>query len=138
MADCSQPILIVEDDESLRRAIVRMLESAGFVTVGTGTAERGLGLVREHRGEFALAIIDMMMPGVTGLDLGSELDREYPGLNILYISGYVGSIAAEGIARRSPDRVLLKPFQRQDLLDRVKLLLTAGSAGKTGSAAASE
>lgn len=137
MADRSQPILVVEDDESLRRAIIRMLESAGFATVGTGTAERGLALVREHKGEFALVVIDMMMPGITGLDLGSELSREFPASNILYISGYVGSIAAEVIARRSPDRVLLKPFQRQDLLDRVNLLLDAGPA-KSESTAASE
>ena len=63
------------------------------------------------------------MPGMSGLDLATDLDREYPELKILYISGYVGSVAAEVLSRRTPDHVLLKPFTEQALLQRVNLLL---------------
>jgi len=116
-------VLVVEDDVSLRRLVVHMLASGGFETVATRTAAEGLSLVRERRGALDLAILDIVMPGMSGLDLASDLDREYPGLKILYISGYVGSVAAEVLSRRTPDQVLLKPFSDQELLERVRLLL---------------
>jgi two-component system cell cycle sensor histidine kinase/response regulator CckA len=116
-------ILVVEDQTSLRRLVVRILQSGGFATLDAGRAADGLELVRERRGVLDLAIVDMVMPGMSGLDLATDLDREYPSLKILYISGYVDSIAADVIARRAPDCLLLKPFTRQALLDRVRMLL---------------
>ena len=65
----------------------------------------------------------MVMPGVSGLDLATDLIREYPGIKILYTSGYVDSVAMNVIARRSPQAVLLKPFTEQALLERVHQLL---------------
>jgi FixJ family two-component response regulator len=65
----------------------------------------------------------MVMPGVSGLDLATDLSREYPGIKILYISGFVESVAMHVIARRSPQAVLLKPFTEQALLERVHQLL---------------
>lgn len=116
-------VLVVEDDASLRHLVVQMLASGGFETLAAGRAAEGLSLVRERQGELDLAIIDMVMPGMSGLDLASDLQREYPGLKILYISGYVGSLAADALAQRSPDRMLLKPFTEETLLARVRMLL---------------
>jgi CheY-like chemotaxis protein len=73
-----------------------------------------------------------VMPGVSGLDLAAILGRDYPNLKILYISGYIGSLAAEALARRSPERVLLKPFTEDALLARVLMLLGTASAVSGG------
>jgi CheY-like chemotaxis protein len=116
-------ILLVEDDPALCRLFVTMLTNGGFTPLAAGQAADGLSLVRQRRGAVALAIVDMMMPGMSGLDLATELDREYPHLKILYISGYVDSIAAAVLSRRSPEHVLLKPFSEPALLQRVRLLL---------------
>lgn len=116
-------VLLVEDDTNLRRLVVTMLTRGGFETLAAGTASEGLSLVRERAGAFDLAVLDMMMPGMSGLDLASDIEREYPGLKILYISGFVGSLAADALARRTPDRVLLKPFTEEALLERVRTLL---------------
>jgi len=135
--DChvSKPvILVVEDDASLRRLMVRMLNTGGYSTHAAGNAADGLSRVRQCHGALDLAIIDMVMPGRSGLDLASDLDREYPGLKILYMSGYVDSLAADVIARRSPDCLLLKPFTRQVLLDRVRRLLETTSRRQPGRA----
>jgi CheY-like chemotaxis protein len=121
--DGKPTVLVVEDDANLRRLVVHMLGNGGFETVATGTAAEGLSLVHERQGALHLAILDIVMPGMSGLDLASELAREYPSLPILYISGYVGSLAADALARRTPDRVLLKPFTEQTLVERVRLLL---------------
>jgi DNA-binding response OmpR family regulator len=134
--DGKPTVLVVEDDANLRRLVVHMLANGGFETQSTGTAAEGLSLVRERQGAFDLAILDMMMPGVSGLDLATDLDREYPNLKILYMSGFVGSVAAEVLSRRSPDRVLLKPFTEQKLLERVRTLLGIAPSHEVGRTAA--
>lgn len=121
--DSSPTVLVVEDDPHLLRLVELMLASGGFAVFPAATASEGLELVREREGRFDLAVIDMVMPGVSGLDLATDLGREYPDLEILYISGYIGSLAAEALSRRSPDRVLLKPFTEEELLNRVRMLL---------------
>ena len=127
-------VLVVEDDPALLRLIQCMLADGGMTAFTATKAADGLALVRERRGDFDLAIIDIVMPGMSGLDLATDLDREYPNLKILYISGYVGSLAAEAIARRTPDRVLLKPFTEPVLLERVRALLEIPSRCEPGQA----
>jgi CheY-like chemotaxis protein len=111
-----------------------MLNDGGFATLAAGKAADGLSLVRQHRGALDLAIIDMVMPGMSGLDLATDLDREYPDLKILYTSGYVDSVAADVLSRRSPDCVLLKPFSEQALLERVHMLLQPAPRREPGQA----
>ena len=121
--DGNPTVLVVEDDPRLLSLMQDVLSTAGFDAGLAKDASDGLSLVRERKGHFDLAIIDMVMPGVSGLDLATDLAREYPRIPILYISGYVGSLAAEALARRSPERVLLKPFTPQVLLERVRAML---------------
>ena len=65
----------------------------------------------------------MVIPGISGLDLAAELDRLEPGMRILYMSALHESIAMESIARKSPQRVLLKPFTPDELRQKVGALL---------------
>jgi len=109
-----------------------MLASAGFEPSTAGAAADGLALVQERQGRFDLAILDMVMPGMSGLDLATELGRAYPSIEILYISGYVGSLAADALARRTPDRVLLKPFTEEAFLDRVRMVLDSSAGCEPG------
>lgn len=118
-------ILVVEDQSAMRDLIRHMLESSSFAVIGAETAEAGLALLESHP-EISLAIIDMVMPGMSGLDLAAELNRRRPGLQILYISGFVTSIAMQAIADRSPEVVLLKPFTEPRLVGRVRSLLGFG------------
>jgi CheY-like chemotaxis protein len=132
--DGKAAVLVVEDDPALLRLMERMLTGGGFETVTATEATDGLSLVRACKGAFQLAIIDMVMHETSGLDLAADLGREYPSLKILYISGYAGSLAAEAIARRSPQRVLLKPFTELALLDRMRMLLAFPAHGEAGQA----
>ena len=116
-------VLVVEDQELVRRLIVKFLSRHGIQAFDAADASRGLSIVRKRAGRIDLAILDMVMPGVSGLDLATDLSREYPGIKILYISGFVESVAMHVIARRSPQAVLLKPFTEQALLERVHQLL---------------
>jgi CheY-like chemotaxis protein len=115
-------VLVVEDQTAMRSLICRMLERGHFAALEAGAAQDGLDLIEAHP-EVRLAIIDMVMPGVSGLDLAAELSRCHPGIHILYISGYVTSIAMQAIADHSPNAVLLKPFTQTRLIERVRHLL---------------
>ena len=117
-------IVLVEDHAPLRNSISQLLARRGFRVLGAGEAKPALALFHEHRTSVDMVIIDMMMPGMSGLDLGAELERVAPALTILYISGYTESIAAVSLRSQSPDRVLLKPFTPEALLARINGLLS--------------
>lgn len=116
-------ILVVEDNSALRRLMARVLGDCGFVVLQASSGPQGLEMFRDHSPSVALVIADMVMPGMSGLDLAAELERQQPGIQILYISGYVSSVAMESIRQRSPDRVLLKPFDPGELVSRVLQIL---------------
>jgi DNA-binding response OmpR family regulator len=114
---------VIDDHDSVRRFMARVLDQAGFKTLEAANAAEGLRLLREHSDSIVLAIVDMVMPDMSGLDLAVEMERARAGLSILFTSGNVSSIAIEGIVRQSPERVLTKPFSEQELLAHVTALL---------------
>lgn len=132
-------VMVVDDNAALRRLVLRYLRSDGIAAFDVANAAPVLSLVRQHAGAVDLAIIDMNLPDSNGFDVAAELGREYPDLKILYISGYVDSMAMQGAARVSPEFVLFKPFTRRTLLDRVHMLLDIPhkiEATRAGSASA--
>jgi DNA-binding response OmpR family regulator len=116
-------VLVVDDELSLRRLMMRHLRRNGINPIGAADGAEGLEAFLADREKIDLVILDMLMPGMNGLDLAAELERCRPGVKILYISGLGASIAMESIVRQSADRVLLKPFTQQALVERVAHLL---------------
>ena len=116
-------ILVVEDHNAVRRFVTKTLQQAGYVTLEAASATQGLDLLRRHADSIALAIVDMVMPDMSGLDLAVEMERVRAGVSILFTSGHVSSIAIQGMAQKSPERVLPKPFSEEQLLAHVNALL---------------
>src|SRR5262245_25324654 len=106
--------------------MARVLAGRGVLVV---EAKRGEdGLVQFERRGFSLAVIEIAMRGMSGLDLAAEIERRQPCFPILYVSSLGESIAMESIARRSPERVLLKPFTNNNFQKRVEQLIGARPA----------
>ncbi|MGC9947006.1 MAG: response regulator [Bryobacteraceae bacterium] len=122
-----QTILVVDDQAQVRSLIRQTLEPHGAFILEAANGHEALAIRRRHKGPLALAIVDFLMPGLTGLDLAAQLTRDVPSLKILYMSSAIESIAMESLLRKSPELVLLKPFTLEDLIERVVSLL--GSAG---------
>jgi CheY-like chemotaxis protein len=116
-------ILVADDDPSVCLAISKTLHRNGFTVISADSGERAIGLVAARKGAIDLAIIDMQMPGMNGLDLAVEVARAYPSMSILYISGNHESIALDCISRHAPESVLFKPFSFEALLQKVSGLL---------------
>jgi two-component system, cell cycle sensor histidine kinase and response regulator CckA len=114
--------LVVEDTRAVRRFITCALRHYGFRVMEAESAAQAREVVRNLGGAVSLVITDVVMPCVSGLDLAAELNREYPDLKILYMSGYGESIAIRGILSIAPQLVLVKPFTEELLLNRVREL----------------
>lgn len=121
--DSCPAVMVVDDHAALRRLVVRYLRADGIAAFHVGTAAPAISMVRQHAGAVPLAIIDMNLPDMNGFDLAAALGHEFPAVKVLYISGYVDSMAMQGAARVSPEFVLFKPFTEQALLDKVHALL---------------
>ena len=116
-------ILLIEDYAPLRQTLTRLLTRRGFVVLAGGSGQEGLSLFHAHQSAIRLALIDMMTPGMNGLDLGAALARESPDLKVLYISGFTESVAARSFQQTCSNALLLKPFDGETLLNRVNELL---------------
>src|SRR5437588_4786471 len=110
------PILIVDDNPGVRRSIDEILRRNGWDTIVAGSAMEALATVLNYEGPIQLAIIDLIMPGIGGLDLANQLAMDRPSTKVLYISGHSGSIAVDGIRHCAPDAVLQKPFTATEFL----------------------
>jgi DNA-binding response OmpR family regulator len=128
MDEPSFTILVVDDEPELRRFVVDVLQSSGFGSIEAVNEAQGLALFKANRNRIDLVILDMVMPGMSGLDLAAELERQRPGVKVLYISANGSSIAMECIARQAADGVLFKPFTGSTLVERVVHLLEKSGA----------
>ena len=86
-------VLVVDDDESVREVVMTSLEAAGFAAEGAADAADALASI--DRGTAIDAVItDFYMPGTNGLDLIREVQKRYPTLPAILLTGRVGGIAA--------------------------------------------
>ncbi|HKE28732.1 MAG TPA: response regulator [Bryobacteraceae bacterium] len=108
---------MVEDQAPMRRLIALWLRRNGFIAFEAGDAAQGLACLRRHPRAIDLVIIDVV--GTHGLDLASEMGRDFRTTPILYISGYIDSLAVQAIGWRSLESLLLKPFPERILMDRI-------------------
>jgi two-component system cell cycle sensor histidine kinase/response regulator CckA len=117
-----QAILIVEDDPGVRRLLDITLRKAGWQTLVAADGQKGLEAALTYDGAIPLAILDLVMPEVGGLDLANQLAIGRPSTRILYISG-CDSIAVDSIRRRAPHLMLQKPFSAKELLASIQKIL---------------
>jgi CheY-like chemotaxis protein len=116
-------VLVVENDTVVRRLITKTLRGMGLVALEAGSAVEGLAVFRRHAADIDLAIITVILPVISGLDLAAELDRRRPGFKILYSSDRLDSVAMECIAQQRPECVLPKPFTQPTLVAKVRRLV---------------
>ena len=114
----SETILLVEDEEALRELTRSLLEGAGYSVLEAELPEAATGIALQHRGPIHLLLTDMVMPGMTGRDLGAKLTPIRPEMKVVYMSGYTGFTLA-GLAD-SEIALLGKPFTRETLLRKVR------------------
>jgi two-component system response regulator RegA len=106
--------LVVDDDEIFRTRLIKALQSRGIEASGAPSADDALRVAATLKPQ--AAILDMRMPGMSGLDLVSELAARVPGIRMVVLTGY-GSIAtAVEAVRRGAINYLTKPLDTDQIL----------------------
>jgi PAS domain S-box-containing protein len=112
-------VLLVEDETAVRSLVREVLLRQGYEVLEASNAREALELSAGRLETIDLLLTDLVMPGLSGADLGRELQEAKPDLAVIYITGYSeGALNARGLLG-SDYRLLLKPFKAADLLDRV-------------------
>ncbi|HET8606042.1 MAG TPA: response regulator [Gaiellaceae bacterium] len=109
-------VLVAEDDRGLAELIRVALEQAGYEVV---LAYSGYDAWAASGAEVDLAILDVLMPGISGDAIAEDLARARPGLPVILMTGQSGSAFTSGA--RAP--VLRKPFSPERLVEQVERLL---------------
>jgi CheY-like chemotaxis protein len=131
-----QRVLLIDDDKAVGEATKIMLEAEGFDVVVADDGHAGLRAM--EAGRFDLAIVDLFMPGMDGLETASRLRRLNPNLPIIAMSGFMfrgecppmphfSSMAQEAGA----DATLYKPFRPHELLQAIRVVTIASQDRQT-------
>jgi len=118
-------VLCADDDEDILALVSLRLGRAGYEVVQATDGEQALQLARERRP--ALAVLDVMMPGRTGLEVLQELraDEATNGIRVILLSARVQEADVEGGLGAGADAYLAKPFRAAELVEKVGELLGA-------------
>ena len=122
-------VLVIDDEEHMRRLIRRQLERAGFEVAQAGSAKEGLRMMRQNKPD--AVTIDLMMPEIGGLELLAEKDadpsiRDVPALVLTAVGWQEDLERALELGARA---VLLKPFSQQELARAVSALMRVSTDG---------
>jgi CheY-like chemotaxis protein len=119
----TETILLVEDEDIVRRLVAEILADAGYAVLEASDGNSALEVVRRHAGELDLLVTDVIMPGISGRDVAQAVSSLRPGLQVLYMSGYTdGAIAHHGVLEDGT-AFLQKPFSAAELAEKVRGLL---------------
>jgi hypothetical protein len=112
-------ILVVDDAETTRQTISRMLEAGGFTVETASSGAEALECLARANGAIDLVLSDVTMPGMTGIDLAYEIRDRYPTLPIAIVSGDVSELE-RSIIGRADVPFIKKPFHAESLYSAVR------------------
>ncbi len=119
----SETVLVVDDSESLRPVVTRILRQYGYAVVDAASGDEAVRLAEGHSGPVHLLLTDIVMPGMTGPELARDLSRLHPDLRVLFMSGYAeNAVVREGLRHPSAG-FIEKPFSPETLAREVRRAL---------------
>jgi CheY-like chemotaxis protein len=119
-----ESILIVEDEDYVRRALVMSLSRLGYKTFEATNAIEALESWKKISNSVRLVVTDVIMPGgMDGFQLANKLREQEPSLKIIFVSGYNSEVADQGFVRQKGTSYLQKPFIMNEFAHVVRGLL---------------
>jgi len=118
-----QRILLAEDDEDMRRFLVKALEKAGYDVISSGNGLEAYERLKEE--PFTLLLTDIVMPEMDGIELARKASELDPDLKIMFITGFAAVALNPDNQAPKDAKILSKPFHLRDLVDQVERMLAA-------------
>lgn len=118
-----ETILIVEDEEAVRKLASKILEKHGYRVLTAAGGDEALGIVREHRGRIDLLLTDVIMPKMDGKSLYRKVAELRGDIRVLYMSGYTHDVIANHGVVEEGINFIQKPFSFQTLTEKIREIL---------------
>ncbi|MGQ9774396.1 ATP-binding protein [Chloroflexus sp.] len=115
--------LIVDDDPAIRATLNRILERAGMITTEAADGRAALSVLTESALNIDIALVDLAMPGMNGIELLAVIRRRIPQLPVLLMSGNAGEVTKDNLPLDHYTDFLPKPYRSRDLLEKMSMLL---------------
>jgi len=116
-------ILLAEDDNDMRRFLVKALENAGYQVAHYDNGLSAYDRLREE--PFELLLTDIVMPEMDGIELARKASELDPDLKIMFITGFAAVALNPDNQAPKDAKILSKPFHLRDLVDEVERMLAA-------------
>ncbi len=117
----SSRVLVIDDETVIRDLMREILERAGYDTIGAGTADEALSLLADNG--IGIVVSDIVMPGLTGLELLGEVRARRPSLPVILVTGAGTYENLSQAVTRGADGLVIKPFSHADLQNAVATAL---------------
>lgn len=125
----SETVLVVEDENLVRKLMRTILESRGYFVLDAQGGEEAFHVCRSYKGPIHLLITDVVMPKMKGTEVADRLRSIYPEMKVLYVSGYTADTVDQKGGIATGIQFFQKPFAPVDLVNRVRELLDSQPVG---------
>ena len=128
----TETVLVAEDENRVRDVAVSMLEMQGYTVLAAESGAEALRVASEHPGPIHVLLTDVVMPDLGGRALAEAVRGRWPGIRVLYMSGYTDDAVIRSGVEAARDWFIQKPFTPLSLARRVRELLDAARGGPNG------
>jgi signal transduction histidine kinase/CheY-like chemotaxis protein len=121
----SETILVVEDETGVRELASEFLKAGGYTVLEASDGEEAMKLASNYSQKIHILLTDMVMPRMSGTDLAEKLWIARPDLRVVFMTGYAEFPTNKTANLMNNAEVLQKPFSRLDLLEKMRLAMSA-------------
>jgi two-component system cell cycle sensor histidine kinase/response regulator CckA len=119
----TETVLLVEDEDALRRAAAELLSLRGYNVLQAKDGLDALSVAKNYGSTIHLAITDVVMPHMSGGELAKELETLRPETRVLFVSGYAGQIVLDHHVVDVENNFLQKPFTLKQLTSKIRAIV---------------
>ncbi len=120
-----ETVFLIDDDDMIADVSEMILKSSGYDVVSAKSAKEAIEVYKENHSRIDMVILDMILPDMGGGDTYDRLKEINPGIKVLLASGYDIDYQGRDIMERGCDAFIQKPFNMNELLEKIREILTS-------------
>jgi DNA-binding response OmpR family regulator len=118
-----QIILLIDDEEIIRMTSGEILNELGYDVLCAANGDEGMAILKEKNNSISLVILDMSMPGKSGIEIYREIKEFMPSMKVLLTSGYKEEENVEQMLEKANDGFIQKPYTIDELNNRLASMI---------------